>query len=182
MAAAPRGGAANGSAATHDALHNLSSRLQELVCTTFDPPAVENDEAIARAIAEDEEADARRRRGGGRPRARSPQDVSRDVAMALACQLDEIARGGTGALPAASSADEGLDAAVRAALGGAGVPALPWELGAAAPPPAHGGAGADLARLRERLATYGLEEGVVRGDGSCQARSTRLHCVCVDAH
>jgi hypothetical protein len=147
----------------------LAARLQALVCDTFDAPAVENDEAIARALSEEED-------GTRAARARPPEDVSRDAALALACTLNEIAgaAGGLGGRTPRSStppeeAGAGLDAAVAAALGM--LTALPWALGAAPPPPAPGGPGADAARLRLRLTTYGLEEGVVRGDGNCQARS-----------
>ena len=143
---------------------SLAKALQELVVSTFDPPSVDSDEAIARALAEEEE-EARRR-----PAAPPPEDVSRDVAVALACQLDEISRS-AGAVPVAPPPQQsgaGLDAAVAAAVGG--LRALPWALGAPPPPPSADGRSADLARLRHRLHTYGLEEGVVRGDGNCQVR------------
>lgn len=147
----------------------LAARLQGLSCA-FDAPAVDSDEAIARALAEEEE-------DAGRTQAPPPEDVSRDVAVALACQLDEMARSAPrGALPAGlppeEPADTSLDAAVAAAL--AGQLALPWALGAPQPPAPADGRGADLARLRRRLVSYDLEEGVVRGDGNCQVGS-RLH-------
>ena len=147
---------------------SLAKALQELVVSTFDPPSVDSDEAIARALAEEEE-EARRR-----PAAPPPEDVSRDVAVALACQLDEISRStGTKLVaPPPQESGAGLDAAVAAAVGG--LRAMPWALGAPPPPPSADGRSADLARLRQRLHTYGLEEGVVRGDGNCQARRDAL--------
>jgi hypothetical protein len=162
---APAAGGEGGAASS-----SLALALQDLVCSTFDAPSVDSDEAIARALAEEEE-EARRRHAPP-----PPQDVSRDVAVALACQLDEISRtASSGAVPTALPPEEAatsLDAAVAAALGGSGLKALPWSLGAPPPPPSVDGRTADLARLRQRLHTYGLEEGVVRGDGNCQARAS----------